>query len=80
MSHRELAGSKRRRPGVEFKDAPALFGEDDQSTAKSLKNRIRGLNRLLNTDIPKAARKDKLRLLKKLMKEASGWQIGRYLS
>lgn len=71
MSHRDLVGAKRRRPGVEFKDAPALFGDQDgeQSTQKSLKNRIRGLNRLLNTDLPKAARKDKLRLLKKLQAE-----------
>jgi hypothetical protein len=66
----ELAGAKRRRSGTEFKDAPALFDEGaHKATQKSLKNRIRGLQRLLNTDLPKAARKDKARLLKKLQKE-----------
>jgi hypothetical protein len=66
----ELAGAKRRRPQPEFKDAPALFDEGThRASQKSLKNRIRGLQRLLNTDLPKAARKDKVRLLRKLEKE-----------
>lgn len=36
-----------KRPPKPFADAPALFGDDDAKKKGSLKNRIRGIERLL---------------------------------
>ena len=59
---------KRARP---FADAPPLFDEDDKREgSRSLKNRIRGFERLLRKPgLPAAAVKDKTRLLRKLRAE-----------
>jgi hypothetical protein len=56
---------KRARP---FPDGPPLFDDADASTSRrSLKNHARSLSRLLNAPgLPKTARKDKARLLRKL--------------
>jgi hypothetical protein len=43
---KEVLGRAKRRKPLEFKDAPKLFG-GDKDASRSLKNRIRGLKRLL---------------------------------
>jgi hypothetical protein len=57
---------KERRKTAQFEHAPNLF-DSENDTNKTLKNKIRGLERLLKQpNLPKQAKKDKTRLLKKL--------------